>query len=65
MRRKATPLDPSLKRVFSIEEFCAYYGPCWSKVYDAIKRGELKSRMICGRRRILREDAEAFIKAAP
>lgn len=52
------------KLAFQINEACLATGLGRTTIYDEIKAGRLKAVKCAGRRLILREDLEAFLKGA-
>jgi excisionase family DNA binding protein len=53
---------PSTERLsYTVPGACAATGLGKTSIYEAIKRGELKSFLACGRRLILKSDLEAFL----
>lgn len=56
MRRLAQRAEPAPRRALSVAEFAAAYGMGVTTVYEAIKRGELKSFKILSRRFIPLDD---------
>lgn len=51
------------KLSYTVQEFCVATGLGKTSIFEAIKVGELKSVYVAGRRLILREDGEAWLKA--
>jgi excisionase family DNA binding protein len=51
------------KIAFQMKEAAVAAGICKAKLYQEIKAGRLKSAKVCGRRLILRDDLEAFLRA--
>jgi excisionase family DNA binding protein len=48
----------------TIPDVLAAVGVGRTKIYDAIKAGDLKSFIVCGRRLVHREDLDAWLRAA-
>jgi hypothetical protein len=57
-RSKAEP-----KLAYTIRHFCEAVGIGPTKTYSEIKAGRLKTAWVAGRRLILHEDAEAWLRA--
>ena len=55
--------SPLLKLAYRIDEATSVSGLGRTSIYDAIKSGSLKSVYVAGRRLILRDDLEAFLRA--
>jgi excisionase family DNA binding protein len=51
------------KIAFQMKEAAVASGICKAKLYQEISAGRLKSTKVCGRRLILRDDLEAFLRA--
>jgi excisionase family DNA binding protein len=54
----------NVKIAYQINEAVLASGLGRTTIYDEIKQGRLKAIKVAGRRLILREDLEAFLKAA-
>lgn len=48
----------------TIADVVAAVGVGRTKIYEAIKTGDLKSFIVCGRRLVHREDLDAWLRAA-
>jgi excisionase family DNA binding protein len=57
------PSEPATKLSFTVAEACSASGLGKTSLYEAIKSGALKSIFVAGRRLILREDLEAYLKS--
>jgi excisionase family DNA binding protein len=58
-------VDVDSKLAFTINETCEVSGLGRNTVYRLIGRGELPSRMVGGRRLILKEDLQSVLKGTP
>lgn len=63
MGKRQTPLNELNKLAYQMKEAASASGICKAKLYQEIKAGRLKSAKVCGRRLILRDDLEAFLRA--
>ena len=63
----AKPTDQSRmdKLAFNMKEAPQAIGVSKSQLYEEIRTGRLKSVKVAGRRLILRDDLEAFLRAPP
>jgi hypothetical protein len=62
---QSTDLIERLAKVGLSIDDCVKVGPIGrTRLYQAIKEGELKSRIVCGRRVIMADDFEAFLRGS-
>lgn len=62
--RKMLPKEPAEKRALRLNEFCAAYALSRSTAYNLMKKGELRTVLVGGRRLIPVEAAEALLSGS-